>query len=186
MKYKKSVFFWPLLVVLMASSYLLYQQVQQKSRQGFTGVGIEQTERIPASYTLEQFEINTRATQMLEEGRQKHKAGDYASANKVLSELLSQYPYAGHREEASFLLAEGLFQTGNYQQSHQVIKRLKEHDPDSQSPYLGRSLLTEGQIYAQSGQKDKAVALYRQVIVTFPNDRELTNKAEELLMQVSF
>ena len=170
----------------MASSYLMYQQIQQKESWRFTGQGKGQTKRIPASFTLEQFEINTRSQQMMKEGRQKHKAGDYVTANKILSKLLNQYPYAGYREEASFLLAQGLFHTGQYQESYDVIQNLKEHDPDYQSPYLGQSLLTEGQIYAQRGQKDKAIALYRQVIISFPNNHDLTNKAEELLMQISF
>ncbi len=145
----------------------------------------ENKSRTPSSYTLYTNEIESRAQKMMEESRRLHIIKDYSSANKTLSELLDKYPYTGHIEEASFLLAKGLFYEGEYQRSKKVIRQLRDdYDPHPRSRWLGYSLLLLGKIQEQSGKKDDSIRLYRQVINEFP-DPGLVNEAEDLLMKVS-
>ena len=175
----------PILILFSAGTYLYIKKKPAPLFAGDLGQAHKQNSRTIATYTLEQFEIKARSKQMIEEGREKYKAEDYDSANKVLSNLLNQYPYAGYREEASCLLAQGLFHEGHWEQSEKVINNLKEHNPDSQSSWLACALLVEGQIYEKKGQVDKAIQLYRQVIISVPDNKILVQQAEDLLMQIS-
>ena len=174
-----------LVALLFVGFYFLYQRpffaLNSQSQEGQKKDG-----RVIAAYTLENFEIKARTKQMMTEARQKHEAGDYNSANQVLSKLLTQYPYAGYREEASCLLAQGLFYGGNWERSEQVVNRLKEHNPDLHSPWLACALLVKGQIYEKRGWRDQAIQLYRQVIVSLPDNSPFAEQAEELLLQISF
>jgi len=141
--------------------------------------------RIPASYTLYTSEVESRSTKMMEESRRLHIIEDYKSANKTLDKLLNKYPYTGYMEEASFLLAKGLFYEGEYNRSAQVIQRLRDHNPLSRSQWLGYSFLIMGKIHEQRGETDDAIQLYRKVITEF-SDEDLVDEAEDILLQVSF
>ena len=180
---KNRLFFLPILILFSASLYLIYQNHQKKQS---APLASRSNDRAIASYTLEHFEIQDRAKKILQKGQEQYESGNYAQSNKFLSQLLNQYPYAGHREPASCLLAQGLFHTGDWDQSLQVISRLKEHNPDPQSPWLACVLVVEGQIYEKRDQIDKAIKLYREVIVSFPSSPVWAQKAEDLLMQISF
>ena len=140
---------------------------------------------MPTAYTLENFEIQDRAKKLMEEGRRKSEKGDHSSANRVLSMLLDQYPYAGDREEASCLLLQGLLEEQKWDEGERVIKKLKESDPDPYSQWLACALLVEGQIYEQRGKMERAIPLYRQVIQISVGSK-WANRAEDLLIRSSF
>ena len=142
------------------------------------------THRKPAAYTIYGPEVKSRSKQMIEEGRRLHVIEDYKSANKTLAELLDKYPYAGYLEEASFLLAKGLYYEQDYIRSEEVIDTLLEYNPISNSKWVGYSLLILGKIHEARGEKDDSMDLYRKVITEF-SDPELVNEAEDLLMSVS-
>ena len=184
---KRGLFFLPILILFSAGAYFIYHKnISFYPLANVPKDTKKPTNRSVASYTLEQFEIQDRSHKMIEEGRQKHQSGDYALANKILLKLLDKYPYAGYREEASCLLAQGLFYEENWEQSERVINNLKAHNPDPKSPWLGCVFLVEGQIYEKRGQIDQAIKLYQQVIVSFSDDKKLEEQAENLLMQISF
>lgn len=165
-------FFLLLTVVLVPISYFLFQKFHKSK------------DREPASYSLNTAEIESRSKKMMEEGRRLHVIEDYKSATKVLSELLNTYPYTGYMEEASFLLAKGLFYEEQYNRSEAVIGRLREYDPTSRSKWFGYALLVMGKIHEQRGEKDKSIHLYRKVVTDF-SDKDLVNEAEDILIQVS-
>ncbi|MDE0119194.1 MAG: hypothetical protein OXM55_04210 [Bdellovibrionales bacterium] len=144
----------------------------------------ENKQRGPASYTLYTPGIKARSKKMMEEARRLHVIEDYKSANVTLSKLLDQYPYTGYREEASFLLAKGLFYEGKYGRSEEVIQLLKEHDPGTNSKWLGYALLVQGKIHEIRGEVDDSIRLYRYVIKEF-SDTDLVNEAEDILIEVS-
>ncbi len=143
--------------------------------------------RVPAadSYPINTAEIEARSKRMMEESRRLHVIEDYASANKTLSALLNQYPYTGYMEEASFLLAKGLFYEEQFEDSEKAIHRLREYDPSSRSKWVGYSIMIQAKIHTQRGEIDESVRLYRQVIKEFSDDN-LINEAEDLLMEMSF
>ncbi len=129
-------------------------------------------------------EIEARVKKMLEEARRLHTIKDYKTANKILTTLLNQYSYASNDiEEVGYLLAKGLFYIGEFQQSEQVINRLREHD--SHSKWFGYALLIKGKIYEQKGELDESLRLYRQVITDF-SDTSLVSLAEDFLNDISF
>ena len=142
------------------------------------------TNRSPAAYTIYEPEIKSRSKQMMEEARRLHVIEDYKTANKTLSELLDKYPYAGYLEEASFLLSKGLYYEQDPIGSEEVIERLLEYDPYSDSKWVGYALLVKAKIHEERGEKDDSILLYRKVITEF-EDPELVNEAEDLLMDVS-
>ena len=184
---KKGLVFLLIVALLVVATFWFFYQKKPASFKLSQSQEVQKKQgRVIAAYTLENFEITARAKQMIEEGRQKHEEGDYDLANRVLSKLLTKYPYAGYREEASCLLAQGLFYKEDLVQSKQVISRLKEHNPDVESPWLACALLVEGQIYEKGGQKSKAIQLYRQVIASLPDNSPFAEQAEELLLQISF
>lgn len=153
----------------------------------FQGLYKNENSRVPAaiSYPINTAEIEARSKRMMEEGRRLHAIEDYSSANKTLSGLLKQYPYTGYMEEASFLLAKGLFYEEQFTDSEKAIQRLREYDPSSKSKWVGYSLLIKAKLHTQRGEIDESVRLYRHVIKEFP-DKDLVNEAEDLLMEMSF
>ena len=145
---------------------------------------IQPNNRKIASYTLYTAEIEARVKKMMEEARRLHTIKDYKTANKILTTLLNQYSYASNYiEEAGYLLAKGLFYTGEFQRSEQVINRLREYD--SHSKWFGYALLIKGKIYEQNGELDESLRLYRQVITDF-SDTSLVSLAEDFLNDISF
>ena len=140
--------------------------------------------RVPASYTLHTTEIESRSKEMMEKSRRLHIIEDYKSANGILSELLEKYPYTTYTEEASFLLAKGLWHEEQYNKSEKVIQTLQEYAPDSRSKWMGYSLLVMGKIYEEQEQSEAAARLYRTVISEF-SDGKLINEAEDMLLQIS-
>lgn len=142
------------------------------------------TNRNPAAYSVYGPEIKSRSQKMMEEARRLHVIEDYKTANKTLSELLDKYPYAGYLEEASFLLAKGRYYEQDPDGSEEVIERLLEYDPHSNSKWVGYALLVQAKIHAGRGEKDDAILVYRKVITEF-EDPELVDEAEDLLMGVS-
>ena len=171
-KYLSGAVFFLLTIGAFFISYLFLNNKHQSNQ------------RTPSSFTLYTSEIESRSKKMIEESRRLHLIEDYQSANKTLSELLDKYPYAGYMEEASFLLAKGLFYEEQFNRSEQVIERLQEYDPRSRSKWLGYSLLIMGKIHEQRGEKDDSIRLYRKVITEF-SDKALVDEAEDILMEVS-
>lgn len=153
------------------------------------GAGQSQSSRFNrreiASYALYTAEIESRAKNMIESARRWHIIEDYKSANETLTAFLTQYPYTGYIEEASYLLAKGLFFEGEFNSSAQVIKRLREYTRHSHSTWLGYSLLIMGKIHEQRGETDDAIRLYRKIITEF-SDTNLVNEAEDTLNNMSF
>ena len=161
-------------VLFVASFFFIQNLLLQKNNK----------DRTPASYTLYTPGIEARSKKMLEESRRLHVIEDYKSANVTLSKLLDQYPYAGYMEEASFLLAKGLFYEEEYGRSEEAIQRLREHDPGTNSKWLGYALLIQGKIHEQRGEVDDSMRLYRHVIKDF-SDKDLVNEAEDILLEMS-
>ena len=162
------------LVLFVASFFVMQDLLLQKNNEN----------RTPNSYTLYTSGIKARSKQYMEESRRLHEIRDYKSANAILTRLLDQYPYAGYMEEASFLLAKGLFYEGENVRSREVIQRLREHDPGTNSKWLGYALLIEGKIHEQKGEVDASIRLYRYVIENF-SDPALVNEAEDMLLEIS-
>ena len=129
-------------------------------------------------------EVESRAQKMMEKARKSHHTGDYPSANKTLNQLLTTYPYTGLREEASFLLAKGLFYEDEYLQSEQIIQSLREYDMHSK--WRGRALLILAKIHQQKGDKDKSFRLYNHVIQEFSEYPEVIDEARESLLSADF
>ncbi|MDE0518218.1 MAG: hypothetical protein OXH36_01485 [Bdellovibrionales bacterium] len=162
-------------IMLFLGSFFMFQSLLSQK---------ENKNRGPASYTLYTPGIEARSKKMMEESRRLHVIEDYKSANVTLSKLLDQYPYTSYREEASFLLAKGLFYEEEYGRSEQVIQHLREHDPGTNSKWLGYTLLVQGKIHEIRGEVDDSIRLYRYVIKEF-SDRDLVNEAEDILIEVS-
>ena len=162
-------------IVLFLASFFVFQGLFLQK---------ENKNRGPASYTLYTPGIEARSKKLMEESRRLHVIEDYKSANVKLSKLLDQYPYTGYREEASFLLAKGLFYEEEYSRSAEVIQRLREHDPGTNSKWVGYALLVQGKIHQIKGEVDDSIRLYRHVIKEF-SDTELVNEAEDILIEVS-
>ena len=177
LKVKKYIFskisiYIAIVFALLMSTYMVLSNLLQDS------------DRMPASYTLHTTEIESRSKKMIEEGRRLHIIEDYKSANKTLFELLEKYPYTAYTEEASFLLAKGLLHEEQYQQSEKVIQTLQEYDPDSRSKWMGYSFLVMAKIHEEKGELDDAILLYRKVTTEF-SDEDLVNEAEDMLLQIS-
>ena len=137
-----------------------------------------------ASYGLYTNEVESRAQKMMEKARSLHHTGSHPSANKILAELLKTYPYAGYREEASFLLAKGLFHEGEYRRSERVIQSLRDYDIHSK--WLGRSLLILANIQERKGNRDETFRLYDYVIKEFSEYPEVINEAQNALPETNF
>ena len=177
LKVKKYIFskisiYIAIVFALLMSTYMVLSNLLQDS------------DRMPASYTLHTTEIESRSKKMIEEGRRLHIIEDYKSANETLSELLEKYPYTAYTEEASFLLAKGFLHEEQYQQSETVIQTLQEYNPDSRSKWMGYSFLVMAKIHEEKGKTDDAILLYRKVITEF-SDEDLVNEAEDMLLSIT-
>ncbi len=160
----------------VAPSRGLSSTVTEKSLKGNT-----KNREFASLYTNE---VESRSGQMMEKARKLHHAEDYSSANKILTKILTKYPYAGLREEASFLLARGLFYEGEYLLSEQVIQSLR--DDDIHSKWLGRSLLILAKIHQQKGDTDESFRLYDHVIKEFSEYPEVISEARNSLPTADF
>ena len=145
-------------------------------------------DRAPAStqqspYAAHQAKVASK--QLMEQARVAHDLRDYKIANYALSKLLEQYPSTGYMEEASCLLAKGLYYEKELDKSEKVIKRLQEYDPNLRSECMGDALLTLARIHQKKEQIDSAIHLYRKVITEFSNHEALVDEAEDLLLKIS-
>ncbi len=156
---------------LLGSHFLLFREATES-----------ESSRAPASYRLQTPEVKSRAETLMEEGKNLHRYEYYETANKKFSELLKKYPYTGYAQEASFLLAKGLFIEKNFRRSEQVIQRLKELD--ATSVWFGYSLLILARIYEERGERSKASQLYREVTLNF-DDNDLNEEAFFFLEQMA-
>ena len=134
-------------------------------------------------YAAHQADIASR--QLMEQGRIAHDLRDYKIANHSLSKLLKQYPHTGYMEEASCLLAKGLYYENELDESEKVIKRLREYNPNLRSECMGDALITLARIHQKKGQIDSAIHLYRKVITEFSNHPAVVDEAEDLLLRIS-
>ena len=160
-------------VIGFASYYFIYQK----------STDARDVSRIPAS--IQTPLIESQVDQMIGEARRMHIIEDYKSTNEILNKLLSQYPDHAYTTEAYYLLAKGQWYENLYDQSLSTIDLLWEYSVNADSKWHGYALLIKGKIYEERGRKKEAIQLYRKVITEFPEERDLVNEAEDILMEVS-
>ena len=131
------------------------------------------------------YQAQAASQQLMEQARMAYNLQDYKIVNDTLSKLLKQYPGTEYTEEASCLLAKGLYYENKLDESKAVITRLQEHNPKLRSQCMGDVLLILGRIYQKEGQIDSAVHVYRKVINQFSSYESLVNQAEDMLFSIS-
>lgn len=118
------------------------------------------------------------AKSVFESGKALFRKGEYVQANRLFQKVIDRYGFSTQVIEAHFLLAEGLYQTGELDRTTQVIDQMVELFPDSE--LTGFALLRLGQIFETRDRFDEAVQIYRMVSRIFPY-RSVASQAEKNL-----
>ena len=170
-------------VALVSLFLILFNIVSCVSFRSFS-----KQDRLPSSISqpsYDAYQASVASRQLMEQGRAAHNTRDYKIANRAFYKLLRNYPYTGYIEEASCLLAKGLYYEDKLEEGKLVITRLQEYDPNLRTECMGDALLILGRIHQKRGQIDSAISLYRKVITQFYDHAGLVDEAEDLLLSIS-
>lgn len=122
-----------------------------------------------------------RASSLLERAKGEFRDRKYDQSGARLTKLLRLYPDTLHGPEARFLLAEGYFQTGDFEACIEAVEEMIRLYPESE--LTGFALLRLGRIYERRDRIEDAAEVYRSVVAHFPQG-ELRRQAEVSLKAV--
>ncbi|MBU1524478.1 MAG: tetratricopeptide repeat protein [Candidatus Omnitrophica bacterium] len=104
---------------------------------------------------------------------------DYPLTLKIFNELAIQAQTKNFRDEVYWWLGETYFKVGNFKQSIEFAQSLIEHYPSSS--FYWQSYLLAANSYLQSGQKQRAAAIFRKVIKECKEQEPIENSYSLLL-----
>lgn len=119
-----------------------------------------------------------RASGLLDNGKAKFRLGEFDESNSILYSLIAKYPESVHIAEAYFLLAEGQFQSKDYEASIATIEKMISLFPENE--LTGFALLRLGRIYEIQDRLEDASDIYKSVIANFkqPQWSDLQKQAQ--------
>lgn len=122
-----------------------------------------------------------RASGLFERAKKAFRDKKYGEANRLLENLIEDYPQSTHVIESHFLLAEGQFQLKEYEASIATVEKMVSVFPDSE--LTGFALLRLGRIFEVQERFEDAADIYRAVLANF-NGAELVKQAQSSLKAV--
>ncbi len=138
-----------------------------------------------ASVVTDQTDLQIeRASGLLDRGKEKFRAGEFEESNLIFAQLIEKYPESMHIAEAHFLLAEGQFQSKDYESSIASIEKMIALFPENE--LTGFALLRLGRIYELQDRLEDASDIYKSVLANFtqPQWVELQKQAKVSLESV--
>ena len=119
-----------------------------------------------------------RASGLLEKGKEKFRQGEFDESNSAFYHLIVKYPESVHIAEAYFLLAEGQFQSKDYEASIATIEKMISLFPENE--LTGFALLRLGRIYELQDRLEDASDIYKSVLANFkqPEWSDLQKQAQ--------
>lgn len=108
----------------------------------------------------------TLAKTLFDEGKEFYRLGQYHKANRVFKSLIDNFGFSPHVVDAYFLMADGYFQNGEFEECTTVIQRMIELFPSHE--LTGFAMIRLGGIYKTNNRTEEAIDIYRAVLRSFP------------------
>ncbi len=122
-----------------------------------------------------------RASSIFEKAKEAFRAKKFEESNRSFAQLIRSYPESVHLIESHFLLAEGQFQSKEFESClatvEQMVAKFPEHD------LTGYGLLRLGKVFERQDRPEDAADVYQAVIRSY-GDAGLKKQAKSLLQSV--
>lgn len=113
--------------------------------------------------------------------KKKFREGNYSGARDLLIKMIDDFSFSVHVVDAFFLLAEGHFQLGEYEECVKIVARMVQLFPGNE--LTGFALLRLGKLYELRRRPEEALDIYKTVLRSFPQ-REVASQATRSLQAV--
>lgn len=120
----------------------------------------------------------TLAKTIFEKGKEHFRKRQFAQATRSFKQLISKFGFSPNINEAYFLMAEGYFQTEEYEECVSVIQQMIELFPSHE--LTGFAMVRLGRVYEMQNRNEEAVDIYRTVLRSFPQ-RDVASQAKSSL-----
>jgi TolA-binding protein len=107
-----------------------------------------------------------RASSLYERGRQAFASKKFDESNEIFTKLLSLYPSSIHAPDSYFLLAEGQFQSNDFEDTIKTIGTMVSLFPENE--LTGFALIRLGKIFESQERLEDAVDVYKAVLKSYP------------------
>ena len=121
------------------------------------------------------------AKSLFEQGKNHFRKKNFDQSGKLFKEVIAKYGYTAYVNEAYFLLAEGYYQQGKYEDSTRTIQQMLELFPSHE--LTGFSMIRLGKIYEAQNRNEEAIDIYKTVMRSFPQ-RDVAGQAKASLKGV--
>jgi TolA-binding protein len=108
----------------------------------------------------------TLAKTLFEKGKDLFRKGKFSEANRAFKQVIDKFGFSPNIVETYFLIAEGHFQSENYEESVTVIQQMVELFPNHE--LTGFAMVRLGRIYEMQNRNEEAVDIYKTVLRSFP------------------
>ena len=123
-----------------------------------------------------------KAGSQFESGKKLFRGGDFEESNDVFRTLIRNFPNSVYAVESYFLLAEGQFQLGEFEDCLETIESMMTLYPESE--LTGFVLLRMGDIFLRRDRIEDAEQVFRSIQKNFDN-AELRRQSDVRLKEVS-
>lgn len=135
-----------------------------------------------ASVVTESTEVKfERASSLFEKAKEAFRTKKFTESNKSFTQLIKLYPESVHLIESHFLLAEGQFQSKDFESClatvETMVAKFPEHD------LTGYAMLRLGKVYETQERPEDAADVYQAVLRSY-GDAGLKKQAKSLLQSV--
>lgn len=110
-----------------------------------------------------------RASSLLSKAKKAFEGKDYVGSNKLLHNLIEDYPDSIHSVEAHFLLIEGQYQSQDFENCIASIDDMLTLYPENE--LTGYAMLRLGKIFESQDRVEDAVEVYKALIRDFKSEK---------------
>lgn len=120
----------------------------------------------------------TLAKTLFEQGKEFYRREEYQKANRMFRSVIENYGFSPYVVESYFLMSEGHFQSGEFEECTSLVQRMVELFPSHE--LTGFAMIRLGGIYRVQNRTEEAIEIYRTVLRSFPQ-RDVARQAKESL-----
>ena len=120
------------------------------------------------------------AQRLLDEGKALYEEKKYDDAIKVFLDLMSRYPESALSLEASYVLIQCFYVTGNKQEALSWTEKMLAQFPESL--WTARAMLISADIYKDQDRKNDALDVYQIILDTF-KDKHIRDEVQRRISQ---
>ena len=109
-------------------------------------------------------------TDLLSQGMNSYKAGNYKDAYRTFEQVLSGNPQGGKAAQILFYMGECLFNQGEYDLA--ILDYQKVISNHAKDPHTPAALLKQGMSFEKLTDRETAKIIYKKLIADYPNSSE--------------